>query len=119
MENLATFQGYVRDGLEDLKIQDVRYDCIETLMAYWKGSDVPKLAEKAKDLGTLLEKGPYNFTVTTREIDERSLSQNKIDNNFRDALRVVNDKLSAQDEETSSLLILCYGGLGVVDQANC
>ena len=87
-------------------------------MAYWKGSDVLKVAEKAKDLGTLLEKAPYNFTVTTHEIDDRSLSQNKIGNSFRDALRVVDDRLSAQDEETSSLLIQCYGGLGVVDQAN-
>ena len=116
IERFATFQRHVRDGLEDLKTQDVRYDRIETLMVYWKGSDVPLVAEKAKDLGTLLEKAPYNFTVTTHEIDDRSLSQNKLDDNFIDTLRAVEDRLCAQDKETLSLLILCYGGHGVVDQ---
>lgn len=48
IENLATFQRHVRDGLRNLKLQDVRYEHIEALMVYWKGGDVPKLADKAK-----------------------------------------------------------------------
>ena len=118
MDNFATFKGHVRDGLEDLKTQDVRYDRIETLMVYWTGSDVPKVAEKAKDLGNLLEKAPYNFTVTTHEIDYRNLGQRGINHNFRATLRAVEDRLCAQDNETSSLFVLYYGGHGVVDQAD-
>ena len=64
MENLATFQHQVREGLKSLKSQHVCYDHIEILMVYWKGSDMPKVAEKAKDVGSFLEKASYNFTVT-------------------------------------------------------
>lgn len=118
IENFATFQRHVRDGLKNLKSQDVHYDRIEALMVYWKGSDVPKVAENAKELGNLLGEAPYNFTVTPHEIDYRSLSQDKIDDNFRDALRTVEDRLRAQNKETSSLFILYYGGHGVVDRAD-
>lgn len=115
MENFATFQGQVRNGLKNLKSQDVRYDHIEVLMVYWKGGDVPEVAEKAKDLGTLLRNDPYNFTVTPHEIDYKELAQHKIDDNFRDALRNIEVKLRTPNEETSSLLILYYGGHGLVD----
>ncbi|KAK0508616.1 hypothetical protein JMJ35_008892 [Cladonia borealis] len=118
MENFVTFQHQVRDGLKNLKSQDVRYDHIEALMVYWKGGDVPEVAEKAKALGKLLNNEPYNFTVIPHEIDYKRLAQHEIDDNFRDALRDIEVRLRTPNIETSSLLILYYGGHGFVDGAD-
>ena len=52
------------------------------------------------------------------EIDDESLSQNEIEDSFMDTLQTVNTRLRAQNEKTSSLFMLCYGGYGVVDQAD-
>ena len=118
IEDFATFQRQARDGLKNLRPQEVRYDRIETLLVYWKGCDVPKVAEKAKDLGTLLEKAPFNFTVTTHEIDYRSLGQSEIDINFEETLLAVNYRSRVREGETSNLFILYYGGHGVKAQAD-
>ena len=118
MENFVTFQHQVRDGLKNLKSQDVRYDHIEALMVYWKGGDVPEVAEKAKALGKLLNNEPYNFPVIPHEIDYKRLVQHEIDDNFRDALRNIELRLRIRNTETSSLLILYYGGHGSVDGAD-
>lgn len=115
MENFATFQRQVRNGLKNLKSQDVRYNRVEVLMVYWKGGDVPKVAEKAKELGNLLKDAPYDFTITPHEIDYENLSQRKINSNFLNTLTEIDSELS---EETSSLLILYYGGHGLVDQSD-
>lgn len=49
IENFATFQRHVRDGLKDLKLQDVRYDHIEMLMVYWKREAMcPRLRKRLK-----------------------------------------------------------------------
>lgn len=121
IENFATFQRHVRAGLKSLKSQDVRYESIEALMVYWKGGDVPNLADKAKELGTVLEKAPYNFTVTPHEIDYQLRGHLEIEDGFRNALNRVErrlDHLRDQDKETSNLLILYYGGHGIVDGRN-
>ncbi|KAL6716194.1 hypothetical protein ACLMJK_005760 [Lecanora helva] len=115
MEDLTTFQRQVRDGLKNLESKDVCYDHIGVLMVYWKGGDVPQLAQKAKDLGRLLEDAPYNFTVIPHEIDYQNLSREDIEDNFQASLIEINGRLLARDERTSSLFILYYGGHGAVD----
>ena len=118
LENFATFQRHVREGLKNLPSQDVHYNRIEALMVYWKGSDVPEVAAKAKELGALLERVPYNFTVTPLEIDYRNLTQMQINDSFEDALRDVGDRIRAHGSATSNLLVLYYGGHGVVKGAD-
>lgn len=87
-------------------------------MVYWKGGDVPNLADKAQKLGTLLGKAPYKFIVAPHEIDYKGLGQYDIEDNFKAALNDVEERLRARDKETSSLLILYYGGHGVVDRGD-
>jgi hypothetical protein len=120
LEDFAVFQRHVRDGLKNLKSQDVRYDCIEVLMVYWKGGDVPEVAENAKRLGALFQEQPYNFLVTPYEVDYKNLSQEQIDDGLDDALTKIRERLRTKENEkdNSNLLILYYGGHGVEHYAD-
>ncbi|KAK0268708.1 hypothetical protein LTS00_017486, partial [Friedmanniomyces endolithicus] len=69
----------------------------------------------AKGLGTIFSEAPFNFTVTTKEIDYQNRTQEQIEDSFIATLSELENKFMSADKETSDLLILYYGGHGVVD----
>lgn len=118
LENFATWQEQVREGLKNLKNNDVQYDRIELFMVYWIGGDVPEVAENAIELGTLLGGDPYNFSVTPHAIDYQNSEQYQIDDDFDEALTNLRVRLRSNNKDVSNLLILYYGGHGVEHNAD-
>jgi Caspase domain len=118
LENFATFQRHVREGLKNMKSQDVCYDSIEVLVIYWKESDVVEVGQNAKALADVFEKAPYGFNVTRHEFNNPDHTQKQIDNTFKKTLKSVEERVHAEDAETSNLLIVYYGGHGTVENAD-